>query len=78
MIKSKKEILEELINDQELVKISKEVGIKTLEKMDPEQVISIKFDGNPMKVKDRLEIMKKELAGEEIRLDVLKEEYKSL
>jgi hypothetical protein len=78
MIKSKKEILEELINDQELVKISKEVGIKTLEKMDPEQVISIKFDGKPMKVKDRLEIMKKELAGEEIRLTVLKEEYKSL
>jgi hypothetical protein len=78
MIKSKKEILEEYLNDAITTVIGKEIGIRTLKKMKSDEVIATKLDGRPMTAKERIVIMEKELVAEKLRLEIIQEEYNSL
>jgi hypothetical protein len=72
-MKSKKEILEELINEQNYVIINKEVAIGTLKKMNPDDEVGRKLDGSPMIAKERMKILQKELEAEKLRLETLNE-----
>ena len=78
MIKSKKEILGEYLNDAVTTVIGKEIGISTLKKMKSDEVIATKLDGRPMTAEERIVIMEKELVAEKLRLEVIQKEYNSL